>query len=112
MFAGWLVIPQPAPTTVTLRTPSQPATFRAPALHLYSIRSRTVRKSRCFRLPKHFAGCTLGTGQAHSMDTLDYVLLIGGILVFIFTIVMDVLLVREWMQKRKGKQKPPESSDT
>jgi hypothetical protein len=46
------------------------------------------------------------------MDTLDYVLLIGGILVFIFTIVMDVLLVREWIQKRRDKQKPPENSDT
>ena len=46
------------------------------------------------------------------MDTLDYVLLIGGILVFIFTIAMDVLLVREWIQKRRDKQKPPHSSDT
>ncbi len=45
------------------------------------------------------------------MDTLDYVLLIGGVLVFIFTIVMDVLLVREWMQKRRDKQEPPEPSD-
>jgi len=46
------------------------------------------------------------------MDTLDYVLLIGGILVFIFTIVMDVLLVREWIEKRKGKRKPPDSTGT
>ncbi|MDM7999504.1 MAG: hypothetical protein QUS33_05750 [Dehalococcoidia bacterium] len=46
------------------------------------------------------------------MDTLDYVLFIGGIFVFIFTIVMDVLLVREWIQKRKAKEKPPGSSQT
>jgi hypothetical protein len=45
------------------------------------------------------------------MDTLDYILLIGGILVFIFTIVMDVLLIREWMQKRRDRQKPPEPPD-
>jgi hypothetical protein len=112
MFAGFLVIPQPAPTTVTLRTPSQPTNCRAPALHLCSGHFRNVRKSRCFRLPKHLTGCTLGSRQAHSMDTLDYVLAIGGILVFIFTIVMDVLLVREWIQKRRDKQKPPENSDT
>ena len=62
-------------------------------------------------MPRRFAGCTLGSGQDHRMDTLDYVLLIGGILVFIFTIVMDVLLVREWIQKRRGKQKPPDSTD-
>lgn len=46
------------------------------------------------------------------MDTLDYILFIGGILVFIFTIVMDVLLVREWMQKRRDKQKPPDNTAT
>jgi hypothetical protein len=46
------------------------------------------------------------------MDTLDYVLLVGGILVFIFTIVMDVLLVREWIQKRRSQQKPPDNADT
>jgi hypothetical protein len=25
---------------------------------------------------------------------------------------MDVLLVREWIEKRKGKQKPPDSTGT
>jgi hypothetical protein len=54
----------------------------------------------------------LEAGKICRMDTLDYVLAIGGVLVFIFTIVMDVLLVREWIQKRRDKQKPPESSDT
>ncbi len=43
------------------------------------------------------------------MDTLDYVLAIGGVLVFIFTIVMDVLLVREWIKKRRDKQEPHET---
>ncbi len=45
------------------------------------------------------------------MDTLDYVLAVGGVLVFIFTIVMDVLLVREWISKRRDKQEPPEPSE-
>jgi hypothetical protein len=53
----------------------------------------------------------LEAGKICRMDTLDYVLAIGGVLVFIFTIVMDVLLVREWIQKRRDKQKPPESPD-
>ena len=53
----------------------------------------------------------LEAGKICRMDTLDYVLLIGGILVFIFTIVMDVLLVREWIRRRRDKQKPPEPSD-
>lgn len=41
--------------------------------------------------------------------TFDYVLFVGGILVFIFTIVMDVLLVREWIEKRKKRQSPVET---
>ena len=45
------------------------------------------------------------------MDNLDYVLAVGGVLVFIFTIVMDVLLVREWIQKRRDKQDPHEPSE-
>ena len=46
------------------------------------------------------------------MGTWDYVLVIGTIFVFVFTIVMDVLLMREWIQKRREKQRPPERSDT
>jgi FtsH-binding integral membrane protein len=42
------------------------------------------------------------------MDNLDYILAVGGVLVFIFTIVMDVLLIREWIRKRREKQEPPE----
>ncbi len=53
----------------------------------------------------------LEAGGIVGMDTLDYVLAVGGVLVFIFTIVMDVLLVREWIQKRRDKQEPPEPSD-
>jgi hypothetical protein len=53
----------------------------------------------------------LEAGGIIRMDTLDYVLLIGGVLVFIFTIVMDVLLVREWIKKRRDRQEPPEPSD-
>jgi hypothetical protein len=45
------------------------------------------------------------------MDNLDYVLAVGGVLVFIFTIVMDVLLVREWIRKRQDKQEPHEPSE-
>jgi hypothetical protein len=45
------------------------------------------------------------------MDILDYILIIGGVFVLVFTIVMDVLLVREWMRKRRDKQEPPEPSD-
>jgi len=45
------------------------------------------------------------------MDTWDYILIIGSVFVLIFTIVMDVLLVREWMRKRRDKQEPPEPSD-
>jgi len=45
------------------------------------------------------------------MDTLDYVLAIAGVFVFIFTIVMDILLVREWMIKRRHRQEPSEKSD-
>jgi len=44
------------------------------------------------------------------MDTWDYILIIGSIFVLIFTIVMDVLLVREWMRKRRDRQEPPEPS--
>jgi hypothetical protein len=42
------------------------------------------------------------------MNTWDYVLAIGAVLVFIFTIVMDVLLVREWIKKRRDEQEPRE----
>jgi hypothetical protein len=42
------------------------------------------------------------------MNTWDYVLAIGAVLVFIFTIVMDVLLVREWIKKRRDEQEPHE----
>jgi hypothetical protein len=45
------------------------------------------------------------------MDILDYILIIGSVFVLVFTIVMDVLLVREWMRKRRDKQEPPEPSD-
>jgi hypothetical protein len=45
------------------------------------------------------------------MDILDYILIIGGVFVLVFTIVMDILLVREWIRKRRDKQKPPEPSD-
>ena len=45
------------------------------------------------------------------MDILDYILIIGGVFVLVFTIVMDVLLVREWNSKRRDKQEPPEPSD-
>ena len=44
------------------------------------------------------------------MDTWDYVLAIGAVIVFIFTIVMDVLLAREWIKKRRDKQEPHEPS--
>ena len=75
------------------------------------IRHRTEEPS--FPLAKSMTQVVrLEAGKIYRMDTLDYVLAIGGVLVFIFTIVMDVLLVREWIQKRRDKQKPPESSDT
>ena len=45
------------------------------------------------------------------MDVLDYILIIGSVFVLIFTIVMDVLLAREWISKRRDKQEPPEPSD-
>jgi hypothetical protein len=45
------------------------------------------------------------------MDILDYILIIGGVFVLVFTIVMDILLVREWIRKRRDKQEPPEPSD-
>jgi hypothetical protein len=45
------------------------------------------------------------------MDILDYILIIGSVFVLVFTIVMDVLLVREWIRKRRDKQDPPEPSD-
>jgi hypothetical protein len=45
------------------------------------------------------------------MDILDYILIIGSVFVLIFTIVMDVLLVREWIRKRRDNQEPPEPSD-
>ena len=50
-------------------------------------------------------------GGIARMDNLDYILAVGGVLVFIFTIVMDVLLVREWIQKRRDKQDPHEPSE-
>jgi hypothetical protein len=45
------------------------------------------------------------------MDILDYILIIGSVFVLVFTIVMDVLLVREWIRRRSDKQEPPEPSD-
>jgi hypothetical protein len=45
------------------------------------------------------------------MDTWDYILAIGAVFVFIFTIVMDVLLVREWIKKRRDKQEPHKPSE-
>jgi hypothetical protein len=45
------------------------------------------------------------------MDSWDYILTVGSIFVLIFTIVMDVLLVREWMRKRREKQEPPKPPD-
>ena len=45
------------------------------------------------------------------MDILDYILIIGGVFVLVFTIVMDILLVREWIRKRSDQQEPPEPSD-
>jgi len=45
------------------------------------------------------------------MDTWDYVLTVGSVFVLIFTIVMDVLLVREWIKKRRDKLEPPNPSD-
>jgi hypothetical protein len=50
----------------------------------------------------------LGVGGILRMDTWDYILAIGAVFVFIFTIVMDVLLVREWIKKRRDKQEPHE----
>ncbi len=38
------------------------------------------------------------------MGVWDYILIIGSIFVFVFAIVMDVLLVREWLQKRRDRQ--------
>jgi len=65
-----------------------------------------------FPLAKVLGGIVrLEAGGIIRMDTLDYVLLIGGVLVFIFTIVMDVLLVREWIKKRRDRQEPPERPD-
>ena len=34
------------------------------------------------------------------MGTWDYILILGSVLVFVFTIVMDVLLVVQWIKKR------------
>ncbi len=39
------------------------------------------------------------------MGTWDYILIIGTVFVFVFSIVMDVLLFREWLQKRRDRQK-------
>jgi len=53
----------------------------------------------------------LKAGRDQRMDTWDYVLTVGSVFVLIFTIVMDVLLVREWIKKRRGKLEPPNPSD-
>jgi hypothetical protein len=53
----------------------------------------------------------LRVGGIVRMGTWDYVLAIGAVFVFIFTIVMDVLLVREWIKKRRDKQEPHEPSE-
>jgi len=45
----------------------------------------------------------LKAGRDQRMDTWDYVLTVGSVFVLIFTIVMDVLLVREWIKKRRDK---------
>jgi hypothetical protein len=45
------------------------------------------------------------------MDTWDYVLTVGSVFVLIFTVVMDVLLVREWIKKRRDKPEPPGPSN-
>lgn len=39
------------------------------------------------------------------MGVWDYVFIIGSIFVFVFVAVMDVLLLREWLQKRRDRQK-------
>ncbi len=39
------------------------------------------------------------------MGVWDYVFIIGSIFVFVFVFVMDVLLLREWLQKRRDRQK-------
>ncbi len=41
------------------------------------------------------------------MGAWDYILIIGSIFVLIFTLVCDVLLIREWIKKRRDKQEPP-----
>lgn len=50
-------------------------------------------------------------GGILGMDTWDYILAVGAIFVFIFTIVMDVLLVRELIKKHRDKQEPHEPPD-
>lgn len=39
------------------------------------------------------------------MGMWDYIFIIGSIFVFVFVAVMDVLLLREWLQKRRDRQK-------
>ncbi len=39
------------------------------------------------------------------MGAWDYVMIVGTIFVFVFAITMDVLLLREWLQKRRDRQK-------
>lgn len=45
------------------------------------------------------------------MGIWDYILVIGSVFVFVFAIVMDVLLVREWLQKRRDRQTTAGPSD-
>jgi hypothetical protein len=45
------------------------------------------------------------------MGMWDYILVIGSVFVFVFAIVMDVLLVREWLQKRRDRQLSAGPSD-
>lgn len=44
------------------------------------------------------------------MHAWDYVLAIGFFFVLAFTVVIDILLIRELIQKRRNKQDPPRSS--
>ena len=37
------------------------------------------------------------------MGFWDYVFIIGTVFVFVFVIVMDVFLLREWLQKRRDR---------
>lgn len=38
------------------------------------------------------------------MGVWDYIFIIGTVFVFVFAIFMDVLLLREWLQKRRDRR--------